>query len=161
MDFNQEQIIKQVSELAEPLIISCGIQLIDIKLASHRKNHLIRIIINKSDGVTIDDCTKIAKELDILLEVHNIIDNYRLEVSSPGLNYPLKKTEDYKHFTGYLIKIILHKDIKGKKQFVGILEGLEDENVILEVNNKNINIPLSQISKAHLEVDWSKEFKNK
>jgi ribosome maturation factor RimP len=131
------------------------LELFDLEFKSQGQKGVLRVFIDKDEGVTIDDCTVISRELGTLLEVHDVIPgSYTLEVSSPGLTRPLKKPSDYLRFRGKTVKIKTIEDIEDKKVFKGKLLDFIDETVSLEANGTNYLIPYNKIEKANLELDF-------
>ncbi len=155
MDSFEENIISNIKELLEPILFEKRLELFDIEFKSQGQKGVLRIFIDKQEGVTIDDCTVISRELGTLLEVHDVIPgSYTLEISSPGLTRPLKKPSDYIRFKGKTVKIKTKEDIEDKKVFKGKLLDFIDETVSLETNGTNYLIPYNKIEKANLELDF-------
>lgn len=155
MDSFEENIISNIKELLEPILFEKRLELFDIEFKSQGQKGVLRVFIDKDEGVTIDDCTVISRELGTLLEVHDVIPgSYTLEISSPGLTRPLKKPSDYIRFKGKTVKIKTIEDIEDKKVFKGKLLDFIDETVSLETNGTNYLIPYNKIEKANLELDF-------
>lgn len=155
MDSFEENIISNIKELLEPILFEKRLELFDIEFKSRGQKGVLRVFIDKDEGVTIDDCTVISRELGTLLEVHDVIPgSYTLEISSPGLTRPLKKPSDYIRFKGKTVKIKTIEDIEDKKVFKGKLLDFIDETVSLETNGTNYLIPYNKIEKANLELDF-------
>jgi ribosome maturation factor RimP len=122
---------------------------------------LLCLYIDKEGGVTLDDCANFSRELSTILDVEDVIPTaYRLEVSSPGLDRPLKKKDDFIRFAGQMVKVKMHSlldpDARGytRKTFVGILHGAEGEHVVVEQSDStggNVLLPLRDIDKANIE----------
>jgi ribosome maturation factor RimP len=159
-----ETIIDKVTNLIAPALKSRELELVDIEYKREGRGNVLRIFIDKEGGVTLDDCTDLSREVDVLLEVEDLIPSaYCLEVSSPGLDRPLKKSSDYVRFAGRLAKIKtrdkLDPDGRGyeRKTFVGKLLGLEGSSILLEQTDKKggtIALPLDEIDKANLEIEF-------
>jgi ribosome maturation factor RimP len=155
MDSFEENIISNIKELLEPILFEKRLELFDIEFKGQGQKGVLRVFIDKDEGVTIDDCTQISRELGTLLEVHDVIPgSYTLEISSPGLTRPLKKPSDYIRFKGKTVKIKTIEDIEDKKVFKGKLLDFIDETVSLETNGTNYLIPYNKIEKANLELDF-------
>ena len=159
----QHQDIKErIEEIILPVLNDSGLELVDVELKGLRKDLVLTIFIDKKGGVNLDDCAEVSHEIGTLLDVEDIISgSYRLEVSSPGLDRPLKKVEDYNKFAGKLVKIKTRvkcdPDQSGqeRKTFRGRLVGLEGEVVRIELEGGNIalvSIPLENVEKANLEL---------
>ena len=150
-----------VKGIAIPILDSMGIELVDIEFGRVGRDPLLRLFIDKDGGVTLDECADVSRELSLILDVEDAISsNYTLEVSSPGLDRPLKKQSDYERFTGRLIKIRTYEplpDDKGNKRktFLGKLEGLVDGVVKMTLaEGQTASIPLDRVAKANLEFEF-------
>lgn len=144
----KEKIIKAI----EPCLKDCFYELVDVEI---NKNKYLRVVIDKREGkVSINDCTFASQkilELDALDEIME--GNFTLEVSSPGIERPLLKKEDYDRFKGNKVKIITKDNIKNTKIFIGQLQGMDGENIVLKCGNKEYRIDFANVKKANLEVD--------
>ena len=118
-------------ELLEPTLAGLGYELVDLERSPGGK--LLRVFIDKPDGVNVDDCVTVSNHLSRLLAVENV-DYDRLEVSSPGLDRPLKKTADFIRFAGESVKLRLRVALQGQRNFVGILREVKDGILKLEVD---------------------------
>lgn len=148
-------LLERIEKLARPVIDSEGMELVDLEFKREGKNWYLRLFIDKPGGINLDDCQNISHQVAELFDIEEVITHrYILEVSSPGLTRSLKRAEDYQRFAGRLIKLTTLTPIKGRRKFIGQLKGLDGETVKLEMNNgETIFIPLSAITKAHLEVE--------
>ena len=149
-------LLERIERLVKPVINSEGMDLLDLEFKKERKNWYLRLFIDKPGGVTLDDCQNISYQVGELLDIEEVINQqYILEVSSPGLDRPLKKEEDYYRFTGRLVKLTTSTPIMARRKFTGWLKGLEGERVKLQLSSgETISIPLSAITKAQLEVEF-------
>lgn len=155
MDSIEENIIYNIKELLEPILFEKNLELFDLEYQGQGHRGVLRVFIDKEEGVTINDCTVISRELGTLLDVHEVIPgSYTLEVSSPGLTRPLKKPSDYVRFKGKAVKIKTIEDIEDKNIFTGKLLDFKDETVYIETDGTNYLIPYSKIEKANLELDF-------
>jgi ribosome maturation factor RimP len=128
--------------------------LVDLEYQREAQGWVLRFYIDRDGGVTVEDCAGVSGELGAVLEVRDLIANpYVLEVSSPGLTRPLKKPEDFKKFQNRLVKIKTFEPIDGRRNFKGILLGLEGEKVRLEMEGQLYEIRLEGITKANLEIE--------
>ena len=147
----QKQIRQQLEQLAEALVASEGMELVDLEYRRQGRRWMLRLFIDKDGGVTLDDCANISRELGDLLDVKDVIPQaYVLEVSSPGLNRRLRKKEDFSRFAGQKVRLRLVAPIDGRKKIVGELEGVEDESVIVATPEGRCSIALKDIAKANL-----------
>lgn len=151
-----DQIIEEVRQLAEPLVQAQGLELVDIEYQREKQGWVLRIYIDREGGVNIEECAEVNRELSTLLDIRDFIPNaYILEVSSPGLTRPLKKPADYVRYRGRLVKIKTWQPIgREGRVFKGQLKGLEAEKVILQRGEEIIEIPLQNIAKANLEIEF-------
>jgi ribosome maturation factor RimP len=150
-----EKLLQEVREVVEPILQSQGYELVDLEYQRESRGWVLRIYLDREGGITLDDCTGVSHEVGAVLEVKDVIPNaYVLEVSSPGLTRPLKKPEDYNRFRNQLVKIKLFQPLDGRRNFKGILLGLEVETVRVEADGQVFEIPLQSIAKANLEIDF-------
>jgi ribosome maturation factor RimP len=151
----EKHIINQVEALAKPLCASENLELVHIEYQRESVGRILRVYIDRPGGVALDDCVNVSRQLNDLLDVY--LDNigpYNLEVTSPGPRRPLSKLQDYERFRGRLAKIKTLQPISGQKNFTGIIAGSTTEKVTLSSNEKTVDIPFGEISKAWLvEVD--------
>ena len=152
MGVSEQNIISNIKELLEPILYENNLELFDIEFKASGHKGVLRIFIDKEDGVTIDDCTQVSRELGTLLDVHEIVPgSYTLEVSSPGLTRPLRKPSDYIRYKGKTVKIKTIEDIYDRNVFKGKLLDFVDETVSLETKGTSYLIPYDKIEKANLD----------
>jgi ribosome maturation factor RimP len=126
-------------------------ELVDVEFVKESSQWILRVIIDKPEGIQLADCEKVNRLLgDYLDEKDPIERSYNLEVSSPGIERPLKKAADFERFTGREARILTYAAVKGSKKFDGIIMSVEGEDIHLEVDGEKMIIPMDQISKAHL-----------
>lgn len=155
-------IIEKITALVTPIIEAQQLEFVDVEFKREGHINYLRIFIDKADGVTIDDCQKTSQECEVVLDVENIIQTqYVLEVSSPGLDRPLKSREDYDRFRNKLAKIKTYRAVQGQKKFLGHLQGISDETpaspsvvTIITKAGEEIQIPYELIASARLEVEF-------
>ncbi|TDR82038.1 ribosome maturation factor RimP [Paludibacterium purpuratum] len=136
--------------LLENTLPGLGYELVDCELAPGGS---MRVFIDKPGGITVEDCVTVSNHLTRLFMVEDV-DYERLEVSSPGLDRPLKKEADFVRFVGQLAKIKTRLPIEQQKKFMGRLAGFEEGNVKLEVEGRIVDIPFANIDKARLEPEF-------
>ena len=147
----QAQIHRQVEEVAESLVVSEGMELVDLEYRREGPRWMLRLFIDKEGGVTVDDCARISRELGDLLDAKDVIPQaYILEVSSPGLNRRIRKKEDFSRFVGQKIQLWLVSPKDGRKKIVGDLVGVEGEEVVVNATEGRISVALTDIAKANL-----------
>lgn len=140
------KLVKQVSE-------EQGVELFDIELLGKGKL-LLRVMIDKEGGITLDDCERFSKSFEALLDVEDPIPmSYTLEVSSPGLDRPLKEMKDFEKNIGKLARIITMEKIENQNIFIGRILKVSSDFLKLLVHDREIDIPFDKISKARLEVE--------
>ncbi len=146
----------KVETLLEPIITNLGYNLYDVRYEKEGKDYYLRIIIDKPEGIDINDCEIVNNEInDILDEADYIKSQYFLEVSSPGLERVLRKDKHFINQIGNEISIKLFKPIENKKEYIGILEDFDKTNgITLKVDNTTIKIDLKDIAVAKTIFNW-------
>ena len=146
----------QLEEMIRPIILSEEMELVELELARERRKWYLRIYIDKEGGVKLRDCENISRQVEILLDIEDPIpQEYILEVSSLGLDRPLKQRKDFLRCSGKLIRLITSMAVGGKKNFTGILKDTEEDRIQVELRNgKIVWISLSDIVKAQLEIEF-------
>ena len=151
----QTKIQLEVEELAEILVISEGMELVDLEYRRQGPRWVLRLFIDKEAGVTVDDCANISRQLGDLLDAKDIVPQaYVLEVSSPGLNRPIKKKKDFRRFAGRKVQLRLVSPLEGRRKIVGDLVGIENDKVIVAVAEGRCSIALEDIDKANLVYEF-------
>jgi len=149
-----ENLLQEVRQVVEPILESQGLELVDLEYQRESQGWVLRIYLDREGGVSLEDCAGVSHEVGAVLEVKDLIpSSYILEVSSPGLTRPLKKPEDFNKFRNQMVKIKLYEPLEGRKNFKGILMGLEGDRVRVEVEQLVYELPLQRIAKANLEID--------
>jgi ribosome maturation factor RimP len=146
--------IKQkISSLAAQIAEDRGLEVFDVELFGKGKM-LLRVTVDKEGGVSLDDCESFSKSFSALLDVENIFTGpYTLEVSSPGLDRPLKDLRDFEKQKGKLVRITTAEKIENQNFFVGKIQGIDKNMIKLFANAREIDIPFENISKARLEIE--------
>jgi ribosome maturation factor RimP len=146
-----QAIIKLVIELVEPILQDLGFELVDVEYVVNQGRWVLRLYIDKEGGVTLDDCARISSELDDLLDVKDIIEHeYILEVSSPGLDRPLRKEKDFSQVIGKRIKVKMSTFRDGRQNYIGRLKAFGEGMLHMEVDGKEVTLAWPEIEKAHL-----------
>lgn len=153
-----DELRNKIWELAEPVALSEGMELIHVECLKMHTRWVFRLFLDKEDGVTLDDCTTISNQLGDILDIHDLSRGpYTLEVSSPGLDRPVSRDQDFVRFRGAKVKIKTHIKIDGVKNFQGRLVDFTNEDggkiVHVEVSGKIFKIPKDEIAKANLVSD--------
>ncbi|MGM0369042.1 MAG: ribosome maturation factor RimP [Bacillota bacterium] len=152
-----KSIADKVANLADPIVQSRGLELVDVEYNKEGENWILRVFIDnkKEDGISIENCQEVSRDLEGELDEEDPIEqSYLLEVSSPGLDRPLKDAEDFARFAGKLVDISTYAPINGSKKFTGELLGLEDEEIKIEVEGEIIIIPQDKVAKTKLAVEF-------
>lgn len=138
--------------LIEPVVEGLGYEVVDIDFRPHPKDGLLRIYIDQEQGIQLDDCTAVSRQVSAMLDVEDPIPgHFNLEVSSPGLDRPLRKAEDYERFVGETVKVKLGMPtLEGQRNFTGKLLGLKDNEVMIEMDGETHYLPLGAIDQARL-----------
>lgn len=141
-------------------IISLGYDVVDIRWTSTPRGKTLSILADKDGGITVVDCEMISREASDLLDQDNWgLGHYQLEVSSPGLNRPLKKYSDFERFKGSKVSVQTQRALEGRKRFRGRLKRVEERKIFIEIDQQLHEIPYEEIQKANLvyEEDTSKK----
>ncbi|HUW63551.1 MAG TPA: ribosome maturation factor RimP [Spirochaetia bacterium] len=146
---------EKLFDLALPVAAQEGLVLVDVEYARAGARSVVRMFIDKPGGVTLDDCHAFSDRFGYVLDREDPIPQaYSLEVSSPGLTRSLTRPHHYQHFAGRRVKVVSRVPQGGENTFSGLLRGLEDETVVLEVAGEEIRIPLDHVASAKLQGDW-------
>lgn len=148
------EITARLRQMLEPAVALHGCELVAVEYLPQGSNQTLRVYIDKQDGITVDDCERVSHQISGVLDVEDpIAGHYLLEVSSPGLDRPLGGPRDFERFRGREIKLRLHAPLNGQRNFKGLLMGLRGEQVVLEVDGREIELPLRDIDRARLVPD--------
>ena len=148
---SEQKVAGLVRSLAEPLCASEGLELVHVEYQREANGRILRLYIDKPDGIKLDDCVGVSRQMGDILDVNlEDIGPFSLEVTSPGPQRPLVKHEDFEKFKGNRVKIKLSRPLNEQKNFTGILTGISGEQVNLQLGEEAIVIPYQDISKARL-----------
>ena len=142
-------------DMLEPAVTALGCELVGIEYHPSGKHSLLRVYIDKPDGITVDDCSAVSYQVSGLLDVEDPIPgHYTLEVSSPGLDRPLFQARDFERFAGQQVKVRMRFPVEGQRNFRGLLQGLHEQQVVIEEQDgKRVSLPLDQVEQARLVPD--------
>ena len=151
----------RVQAIAERVAIDHGLELVHAEVAGPDNKPIVRIFIDKPNGVTHQDCAEVSLHVGTVLDVEDFIHaSYTLEVSSPGIERGLYKRQDYERFAGSLAKMRTRMPIHGQRNFRGRLLGIDGEDILFEDRTSGpVRVPFEVIAKANLEMDVDAEFK--
>lgn len=157
----KRRVVDIVRDIGEPECKKMGLELVDVEFVKEGPFRYLRVIIDKEEGISLDDCSALSKFLNVKLDqLDPIEENYFLEVTSPGVERELKKPEDFKRFAGKMVQLKLFTPFEGQKLFKGVLVGLENENIQLTIADKTIEVPKEKVSSARLVVNFDQEEDN-
>jgi len=144
--------VQDLTELFDPVIRSMGYELVGIEFQDSTQHGTLRVYIDHENGIGVDDCVAISHQISAILDVEEPIQQaYDLEVSSPGINRPLFKAQDYEQYSGHSAKIKMAVPLNGRRNFKGVLQGVIDSrSVQIMVDNEGYDLPISDIAKANL-----------
>ena len=151
--------VDAVSELAKPIALELGLELVDVEYVKEGKDWFLRVYADKENGINIDECVELSEKLSLKLdEVDPIPENYFLEVSSPGAERPLKKLSDFEKAIGKNVHVKTYEPINGEKEFEGIMLHFDGIEITLQMKiktaRKEIIIPYEKVAKARLAVTF-------
>ena len=151
---------ERVQAIAQRVAIDHGLELVHAEVAGPDNKPIVRIFIDKPDGVTHKDCSEVSLHVGTVLDVEDFIHaSYTLEVSSPGIERGLYKPSDYERFAGRLARLRTRRPINAQRNFRGRLLGVDGEEVLFEDRTSGrVRVPLDSIAKANLELDVEAEF---
>ena len=148
---------ERLLELAGPVAGQLAVDIVDIELAGNARRTVVKIFLDKTGGVTLEDCSRFSRALSAVLDVEDPIrTRYVLEVSSPGLDRPLKTKKDFHRSIGKLARIVTREKIDGESFLIGRIQAVNEHTVAVLVDgSREVSIPFEQISKARLEIELS------
>jgi ribosome maturation factor RimP len=156
-------IIARVQAIASPVAASYGLEIFEVQFRREASGMVLRIRIDRpgsrataEDSVTVDECAKVSRDLSAIFDVDDVVPTaYTLEVSSPGLDRPLRQAEDYRRFAGRRAKLVMREKVDGQGYFKGRLGGIDNGHVLIEgEDGRPHRVPLDVITRANLEVDF-------
>lgn len=156
----REETMTKIETLARQIADPAGIEIVEIELKGSGRNQLLRIYIDKPEGVAHADCELVSRELSAALDADDPISgSYELEVSSPGLERKLGRWQDWERFSGRKVKVVLKESVDpvlgDLKHFEGVISRAEDHQVTVELPGKGpITFPFEQVVRANLKFDW-------
>jgi ribosome maturation factor RimP len=137
-----------LSEIVERTVGGMGFECVDFQQSN--RGRLLRVFIDKPEGVTVDDCAEVSRQLTRVLAVEGA-EYDRLEVSSPGLDRPLRKPSDFRRFAGQRVEVRMReRDASGRRRFAGLLLNCDEQAATIEVDGQCVNLPLADMDRARL-----------
>ena len=156
-------VLNQVRTEAARIAASYGLEIFDVQYRREAGGMVLRVLLDRSgpsarpeDSVSVDDCARVSRDLSAMLDVEDIVPTaYTLEVSSPGLDRPLRHIGDYRRFSGRRAKLVMREAIDGQRFFKGTLGGIEGNDVLIDGDDgRRHRVPIEAITRANLEVDF-------
>ena len=153
-------LISELWRLIEPVLEPEGLELVELEFKRDGSRSVLRLFIDRPNGVTLEDCELISRQVSALLDMEDPIEHrYFLEVSSPGINRVLRKEKDFIRFAGSQIRVKTRRKLGGRRNFLGTLKGVENSMIILDVDGCRIELAQEDIEKARLELPVSELFR--
>jgi ribosome maturation factor RimP len=155
--------VERIRAVADRVVQSHGLELFDVQLRRESSGWVVRVFIDKpgpsgtpEDSVGVEDCAAVSREMSTILDVEDPLDRaYTLEVSSPGLDRPLREARDFARFTGRAAKVVVDEPVDGQTAFAGRLRGVEDDTLVFEGQGRKWHrIALANIKRARLDVEF-------
>ena len=144
-----------VEAMVLPIVRELNLELVDVEFVKEGANWYLRVFLDKDGGIDVEDCRSVSEKLGHLLDEQDPIPQaYMLEVSSPGLDRPLRKQSDFAKYAGRLVRVKAFAPVDGKKEVVGELKGLDGEDVVLTVEGREIRIPREKAASIRLEIEF-------
>ena len=150
-------VASKIEEIAQRVVESEGLELVEVEVKGGGNQRMVRISIDKPEGISHADCELVSQQVGAILDVEDVVPGgrYTLEVSSPGVERKLLKPRDYERFRGKKIKVTLRDAIEGRRHWEGTLASFENGAVTLQAApDKTIQFPLDQVQKANLKFEW-------
>ncbi len=147
---------EKLEQMLAPAVTGLGYELVGIEYLGQGKYSVLRVYIDQPEGsealgINVDDCSKVSYQVSGVLDVEDPLPgHYNLEVSSPGLDRPLFKVADYERFQGKLLRVVTDYPVDGQRKYKGTLKGLQDGNVLLDVEGEVVEIPLVAVKQARI-----------
>ena len=144
--------LKQLEDILRPVVEGLGYEFWGIEFLSHGHHSKLRVFIDDAEnGIAIDDCEKVSRQVSGVMDVEDPIQTeYTLEVSSPGMDRPLFRLEQYEAFIGHKVQIKLRMAFEGRRKFLGLIKGVEGDDVVVVVDDHEYLLPFDSIEKANI-----------
>lgn len=152
--------VTRVWEIAAPLVADEGMEILEVEFRheGRSRGRVLRLYLDKEGGPSLDDLSRVSRQLSDLLDVHDVPEGpYTLEVSSPGINRLLKTPAHFARFIGKRIRVRTREMIEGRRSFLGLLKEVGENGIVLAQSATEFQIPLSLVERANYEHDWSAE----
>ncbi len=152
-----QELVQQVEMLLQPIASRLGLEVVDVQLAGEGRHTILRVLMDRPEGgITIDECTQVNEALSRQLDLYDLFaDTYTLEVSSPGLDRPLRTDQDFRRFAGRRAEVTTYAPVDGQRRFRGFLLGVLGDAVALQIDGRQVRLPKDQIAQARLVVEMT------
>lgn len=155
------ELITALWAMIDPLLDPEGIELVEIEFKFEAGRWVLRLYIDAPNGVTLDDCQAVSRQVSALLDVKDPIERaYVLEVSSPGINRVLRKLQDFSRFAGSPVRLKTRAKVQGRRNFKGMLQGVENSKIVLTLEGNRIEIDPEDLETARLDLPEKELFRN-
>jgi len=145
-------ILSKVEDIVTPVLGNLGYELVEREFLMDRGRWVLRLYIDREGGVTIDDCARASHSVEDLINVEGVIPyGYTLEVSSPGIDRPLRRREDFERFVGATVHLKTLHPVNGRSSFKGRLDGLEGDEILMTIDNAQHRVPFGELARARIE----------
>ncbi len=160
---DEASVVEQVRSVAGRVAASYGLEIFDVQFRREAPGLILRVRIDRpgpaaraEESVSVEDCARVSRDLSAVLDVEDIVPTaYTLEVSSPGLDRPLRRPDDYRRFAGRRAKVVMRERVDGQGFFKGRLGGVDGAEVVIEADDgRTHRVPLNLIARANLEVEF-------
>ncbi|NLJ75670.1 MAG: ribosome maturation factor RimP [Peptococcaceae bacterium] len=152
---SKKRTVEIVEELIKPCVLESGMELVDVEFVKEGTDWFLRVFIDQPGGIGVEDCGYLSRKIDRLLDERDPIpQSYHLEVSSPGLERPLKKLADFGRFAGHMAVVATFAPQEGKRKISGRIVAVRDGNIILDLEGKEITIDYNQVASARLKAEF-------
>lgn len=142
---------ERLTELFDPVVVALGCELWGVEYLTQGRRSLLRVYIDKEEGIGVEDCERVSRQVSSVLDVEDPIHTeYTLEVSSPGMDRPLFKLSQFESSVGEQVAVRLRQPFEGRRKFTGLLKGIENEEIVLEVDSEEYVLPYELIDKANI-----------
>ena len=156
------EIVERVRALAARVAGGYGLEIYDVQFRREAQGMVLRVQVDRpgpaataEESVSVDDCARVSRDLSAVLDVDDVVpDAYTLEVSSPGLDRPLRHADDYRRFAGRRAKIVMREAVDGQTFFKGTIGGVDDGHVLIDSGGARHRVPIGVITRANLEVEF-------
>lgn len=149
------EIVEQIEEILRPIAARYGLETVQVSVSGDARRTLLRVLMDRLEGgITVDECARVSEALSRQLDLYDFFAHpYTLEVSSPGLDRPLRSDADFRRFAGRKAEVTTFAPLDGQRRFRGVLLGMLGEAVVLQIDQQQVQLPKQQIAQARLVVE--------